>query len=55
VNRSSSSIILKLNLTRILKALLIIYNIDVSKEEKFIADCLNNNNISFLENKKIIF
>jgi hypothetical protein len=55
VDRGRSGIILKLNLTQVLKAPLIIYNIDTSEVEKFAADCLKDNNISFLENEKAVF
>ena len=55
VDRGRSGIILKLNPTRVLKAPLIIHNMDASKEEKFAADCLKDDNISFLENEKATF
>jgi Protein tyrosine and serine/threonine kinase len=55
VDRGRSGIILKLNPTRVLKAPLIIHNMDASEEEKFAADCLKDDNISFLENEKATF
>ena len=55
VDRGRSSIILKLNPTRVLKAPLIIHNIDGSKEKKFVADCLKDDNIRFLKNEKATY
>ena len=50
-----SGIILKLNPTRVLKAPLIIRNVDASEKEKFTEDCFKDQNISFLENEKAAF
>ena len=55
VDSGRSGIILKLNATRVLKAPLIIHKKDASEEEKFAADCLKDDNISFLENEKATF
>lgn len=55
MDRSRSGIVLKLDPTRYLKAPLIIRNMDASEEEKFAADCLKDDNISFLENDKATF
>ncbi len=55
MDRGRSGIILKLNPTRVLKAPLIIHNADASEEEKFAADCLKDDNISFLEDEKATF
>lgn len=55
VDRGRSGIILKLNPTRVLKAPLIVHNVATSEKEKFAADCLREDNISFLENEKATF
>jgi serine/threonine protein kinase len=55
VDRGRSGIILKLSPTRVLKAPLIIHKINASEDEKFAADCLKEDNISFLENEKAAF
>lgn len=55
MDKGRSGIILKLNPTRVLKAPLIIHNMDSSEEEKFAADCLKDDSISFLENEKAAF